>query len=471
MSTASRRFVFGRCLGRGSFGEVYAATMRSPGGLESPVAVKLLRADIDLRGEAVRRLRDEGRLLARLNHPAILKVFDLVTLRGRLALITELVDGADLAAFVTAESGDGEVMPVRALVQSLSQIASALDAAATTPGPDGPLRLVHRDVKPSNIRIDRHGQAKLLDFGIARFDASDREVRTASDLVVGSVPYMAPERFVQRGVEPSSDVFSLGCTLYEGITGQRFYGSSNVAKISGLALQPELYRSTIAERIAKLSVAAGVKELLAELVRLEPSARPTASQVAARLEELADAIGGPTLRMWCRDREWPDPDGLDGPLEGETLVEGELDDDPPPPKPTTGPVIHRAPLATIEPGQTAASLGSGLLAESPMRAAHPTLAPDGTDLLTVEVPSDPAIREPAKPALPERKDSVWERPYTAEAERPAAPKRISDDPPAPAKRGWGGVLFGVAVVGVLLLLVAGVLLLLAAIPGLWMIVG
>ena len=60
---------------------MYQATMRSPGGLESPVAVKLLRADIDLRGEAVRRLRDEGRLLARLNHPAILKVFDLVTLR------------------------------------------------------------------------------------------------------------------------------------------------------------------------------------------------------------------------------------------------------------------------------------------------------------------------------------------------------------------------------------------------------
>jgi serine/threonine protein kinase len=519
MGTAPRRFRFGRCLGRGSFGEVYAATMRSPGGLESPVAVKLLRADIDLEGDAVRRLRDEGRLLARLNHPAILKVFDLVTLRGRLALITELVDGADLADCI-----EGASMPVRPLVQALSQVASALDAASTTGGPDGPLNLVHRDVKPSNVRVDRHGQAKLLDFGIARFDASDREVRTASDLVVGSVPYMAPERFVEREVVSSSDVFSLGCTLFEGIAGKRFYGSSNVARISTLAMQPEVYRRTVAERIGALEVPESLKALLHTLVDIDPGSRPVAAEVAARLEELADDLHGPTLRMWCRERDWPEPAGLEGALEGVTLSEGELDApeeatkasgmpelvDPamatideggpeegapvgtefvrnPTPEGPTGsasgrPRLNLSPMATIEPGATAPAAPAPA-PPAPDRTSQ-TLTPAESPVQTPE-PLDRALR---KPPVVQSKDSVWERPYTEEGERPAPkpPARppvdpnartvlrhdASDPPPseprphdAPSGRGCGPIVT-IAIV-LLGLVLAGAALAIIALPGLW----
>lgn len=431
----------GRCLGRGSFGEVYAATMRSPGGLESPVAVKLLRADLDLQGEAVRRLRDEGRLLARLNHPAILKVFDLVTLRGRLALITELVDGADLSDCVSP------AIPARALLQALGQVAGALDAAYETPGPDGALRLVHRDVKPSNVRIERHGQTKLLDFGIARFDASDREVRTASDLVVGSVPYMAPERFVQREVATSSDVFSLGCTLYEGLTGERFYGTSAVAKITGLALQPEVFERVAAERIGALKVAAGVRQLLGDVLRADASARPTAGECAARMEALADQIGGPTLRMWCRERDWTSRRTLDAPLEGEVLEEGEDPDDGAQASGGSGPVVNLAPRPTLEPGT-----------ESPWAAGEP-----GSEAPTEIAEDDPTGDTPTRvdgPALakPPPKDSVWERPFTAEAPRPARPDASVPLPPRissaePASSGpsvlvlAGGALLALAVLG------------------------
>ena len=96
VSTSPRRFELQQCLGRGSFGEVYAASMRSAGGLQTTVALKLLRSDIDLQSQAVRRLADEGRLLARLHHPAILRVYDLIRLNGRLCLITELIEGEDL---------------------------------------------------------------------------------------------------------------------------------------------------------------------------------------------------------------------------------------------------------------------------------------------------------------------------------------------------------------------------------------
>jgi serine/threonine protein kinase len=396
-----RRFVFAHCLGRGSFGEVYAATMRSPGGLESPVAVKVLRADIDFEGEAVRRLRDEGWALAKLNHPAILKVFDLVTLRGRLALITELVDGADLADCLAPR------LPARAALQALGHVASALDAASTARGPDGPLRLVHRDVKPSNVRLDRHGQAKLLDFGIARFDASDREVRTASDLVVGSVPYMAPERFIERAVDPSSDVFSLGCTLFEALAGERFYGTSQVAKITGLAMQPKLFEATAKERIGGLKAAAGVRQLLGDLLRVDPERRPSAAQVAARLEGLSDEIGGPTLRMWCRDRDWGAPRAVEGALAGQTLDEGELEAYRAPPR--GGPVVNAAPRPTLEPGTA-----------SPWAPIDPSETLPGA--VAPRAPEPPtASTEPVRPAVPVRSDSLWERPYTAEAARPSVP--------------------------------------------------
>lgn len=348
MQGTGRRFLFGRCLGRGSFGEVYAAQMRSPGGLETQVAVKLLRSDIDLHGSAVQRLRDEGRLLARLNHPAILTVYDLITLDDRLALITELVDGADLSSMLAD-------IPPRALLQALGQVAGALAAANAAPGPEGPLQLVHRDVKPSNIRVDRHGRAKLLDFGIARFDASDREVRTASDLVVGSVPYMAPERFVDRHVHPSSDIFSLGCCLYEGLVGKRLYGTSSVAEISSYALQEGAYANLLAERLGGLDLHPVVFGLLVDLIAVDPQHRPTAAEAADRCEEAADQLDGPSLRMWCQDRAWPEDVDLEGPLEGSTLTEfaepdAEADDASPPEAPEL-PVLNRNPVETVEAGQ------------------------------------------------------------------------------------------------------------------------
>src|SRR5690606_17230382 len=127
----------------------------------SLAAVKVLRRDLSVDGDAVRRLRDEGRLLARLDHPTILRAFDLVRLDGRLALVTELVEGADLAELLRADPP----LPARALVEVIGRVAAALDAAHATPGPDGrPLALVHRDVKPTNVRVGRFGEVKLLDF-------------------------------------------------------------------------------------------------------------------------------------------------------------------------------------------------------------------------------------------------------------------------------------------------------------------
>ena len=162
-----REFRFGDLLGKGGFGEVYLAEMNTSGGLARKVAIKLLHAGLDAEAsQAVERLRDEGRMLAVLAHPSVLGIVDVITLEQRVALVTEYVDGEDLDGCFSAH------IPPRALVQVIGEVASALSAAWTE------LQLVHRDIKPANIRVGRHGQVKLLDFGIASTDQLTRAAKT-----------------------------------------------------------------------------------------------------------------------------------------------------------------------------------------------------------------------------------------------------------------------------------------------------
>ncbi len=101
---SQRSFRIETCLGRGGFGEVYKAVEEKDGGLESEVALKVLRSGLDPAGQAVHRLRDEARLLARLNHPTILKVFDLVVLNDRVSLVAEYVEGQDFEQCMKADA-------------------------------------------------------------------------------------------------------------------------------------------------------------------------------------------------------------------------------------------------------------------------------------------------------------------------------------------------------------------------------
>jgi serine/threonine protein kinase len=315
MEKSRRRFSVGHCIGRGGFSTVYVATMISPNGLQTPVALKLLRRDRRLNDGAVRRLRDEGRILARLNHPTILKVFDLVTLDGRLTLVTEYVEGADLNKSWQQNPPPGQ----RALLQITSAVAGALDTAHCSLGDKGqPLELVHRDVKPRNIRLGRHGEVKLLDFGIATVKAMDREASTASDVVMGSLPYMAPERFVSQQTKAPSDLFSLGCSLYEGLAGAPFFTSSHIRTLSSMALEPSKYQRYLDERL-HLVPHPGLNALLQDLLQFEAQRRPTAKELIQRCDELAEQCSGQTLGLWCHEQPWNDEENLGGTLEDTTL--------------------------------------------------------------------------------------------------------------------------------------------------------
>ncbi len=319
MEAGQRTFFVQELLGAGSFGEVYRATMQAPGGLRTEVALKMLH---DPRVEAVNRMREEGRLLASLRHPAILKVHDLTTIDGRATLVTEFVEGADLSAL------QAQHLSTRLLLEVVGSVADALHTAWSSPGPEGgePLRLVHRDVKPSNIRVGRHGEIKLLDFGIAWSAGEGRHARTQANAMVGSLAYMAPERFTGAPVEHSSDVYSLGCVLYEGLVGERLIGVDTAAQAAMLASQADRYASHLERRLALVppDTPPEVLDLLRRMVAYDPAARPDARSVAATCERLIDDLHGPRLTSWAREREWHEEHPTSGPLTGRSLGDSSI---------------------------------------------------------------------------------------------------------------------------------------------------
>lgn len=367
----TRSFRIGPCLGRGGFGEVYRATMRTTGGLETEVALKVLRSDFGA-PDALARFRDEGKVLARFQHPCVVRAHDWARLEGTTALVTEFVDGFDASTVV------GRI-PLRPALEVVAAIASALDAAWSSPGPDGrPLRIVHRDVKPTNLRLSRHGQPKLLDFGIAVLGSPDRESRTKSALLVGSLPYMAPERFTERENTPAVDVYGLGCCLFEMSTGRPLMGDGRLRELSALAVDDEAFSAHVERQLATMAVPDAVRTLCARCLAHDPGARPTAGEVSQEAARLAAEVGGPTLRRFSAEQP-PAPTASPGPWTGRTLADGEEEvpvadgsvaslvsapretmhpDDPPPPRPSGDPIRPPGPPAPAGSG----SVGPWLLA-------------------------------------------------------------------------------------------------------------
>ena len=195
-------------LGRGGMGVVYRAEDLRLG---RKVALKLLRASLaDDRTYRERFLR-ESRLSASIEHAAIVPIYDAGETDGLLYIAMRFVDGVDLAKLLHRE---GSLAPERA-VALVGQLASALDAAHAR-------GLIHRDVKPSNALIGTDGDgehAYLVDFGITQ-DTASHERLTATDQLVGTLDYLAPERIRGEPVDGRADIYALGCVLLECLTGQ-----------------------------------------------------------------------------------------------------------------------------------------------------------------------------------------------------------------------------------------------------------
>lgn len=213
-------------LGKGGMGAVWCALDPS---LERRVAIKILPPELASSGNRLARFVQEAKTASALNHPHLVPVYEVGsdTVDGETIhfIAMELVDGETLRDRIAGRSLD-----LRRALQVMGQVADAVAAAHA-------IGITHRDLKPENVIVTTSGYAKVLDFGLAKLRreaAVDDEARTAvrgtdPGVVLGTVGYMAPEQAQGREADARSDVFALGCILYELTTGHRaFSGDSNV---------------------------------------------------------------------------------------------------------------------------------------------------------------------------------------------------------------------------------------------------
>lgn len=195
-------------IGVGGMAEVYKARDELLG---REVAVKVLSDRLSTDRTFVERFRREAQAAANLSHPNIVSLYDYGADEegGANFIVMELIDGRGLEAVI---ADDGPLMPERA-AEIATDVAKALERAHTS-------SLVHRDVKPSNIMITSYGQTKVTDFGIARATGDAEQTMTQTGMVIGTASYLAPEQAQGNPVDARSDVYALGCVLFEMLTGR-----------------------------------------------------------------------------------------------------------------------------------------------------------------------------------------------------------------------------------------------------------
>lgn len=312
LSAVRMRDVMGKYLlhdrvGAGGMAEVFKATYSPEGGFEKVVALKRILPSISANQEFLRLFRFEAELCSRLNHPNVVQVLDFGRFGESFFLAMEYVDGLSLKRVLDVYQHTG--LPLPAVTFLGVELCQALDYVHRRSGPDGnPLNLIHRDLNPPNVLLSMLGEVKVADFGIAR--ATSRTELTQVGIVKGKPGYLAPEQAAGEDIDGRVDLFALGVTLHECLTGKRLFPiGDDTESLNAIFTMPIPKPSSLRKDVPEALDAAVMRLLERELPARTPNARegvqmfmkvtgPAAAYPAGQ-QELAKAVKRAVV-------EWPE---------------------------------------------------------------------------------------------------------------------------------------------------------------------
>ena len=382
------RYELVELIGHGGMGQVYRGVHLGTGG---PVAVKLIAVETE-EDDAVVRLRQEAALTARLAHPNTVRIFDSGDTDGLHYLVLEYVPGRDLTAYLRV---GGQQQPFAAHV--IYQIACSL-AEAHGRG------LVHRDVKPSNIRVQAHTGlscfVRLIDWGIARTVAGMRESEIG---VIGTLGYIAPEQIHEDGIiDPRTDLYALGCVAYELLSGRLPYAGITHESAPVAILKAHLQATPVPLARVWTDVHPRLASVVMSMLHADQDARPqTAYHLLSELKRVGEELAGggdqavlsaappvvlppipeapevPDLSQLPVTAFYGDAPPEEGPPRTEAFEPPGPSDGAPAPAPMAGDEKLAAWFSALDTGGEATGAAPGLKVVDAPRAARPTQRPSG----------------------------------------------------------------------------------------------
>lgn len=288
-------------LGSGGMADVYLCRQSGMGGFDRQVVIKQIRHDLRDREDVIFMFLDEARIIAQVNHPNVVQIYDIDEQDGLPYLVMEWVRGLSLHSLMRRMESRGQQFPVDLVAAVGAQVCAGLQAAHEMRDAGGaPQNVVHRDISPSNLLLSVDGVVKIIDFGVAR--AKGRLSVTSAGKMKGRIGYIAPEALTDQTLDRRADLFALGVVLYELCSGKPLYDRDSDAD----ALAAVLMNKVPSVNTVRPDVPPGLSQILSRVLEIDRKLRPaTAAELGTALFSMAMQTG--RFVSTHQVAEWLDP--------------------------------------------------------------------------------------------------------------------------------------------------------------------